>query len=989
MVIARRNVGTTGLETTLNLCEKLRKSQKQAQVDCYGTIFDAFLHKSNRKYGLFPVQVPDDDDPRSWSLISLRDILQQENQLFPLPYRDRLELAVIISSSVLQLHDTPWVTSILSSRNIFFLKKQQSCHFPAYGHPFLIKSLPNEQRNYPPTPVESGQEQGRGPGHTSMSGRNPTLLSLGFLLIELILGKPFDTLRTPSPGEQDRVGDRVGGQLVSDYITAQGVLDKVRIASSNYGTAVMRGGGTVREGLGECVTGTRSRHVSQHCQSCAGFDWDELQSSPYDTFLAKPLELARSAAEGCISCCVLSAAVTHCYPDVKKSPQEFKLAFHGLDGPMRWNVVYPGVRRQDIDKDPKFIELYSSGDSQSPWPLVGPANDVQYNLAGAITQTKAWIDICHTEHPRCAIAQRETPLPKRLVRISKSASPNTDNQSSKSPIKASLYEPPSGSVGTYVSLSHCWGTKQIITLKSENLNQFKNEIPWPALSKTFQDALTFAWLMDIPFVWIDSLCIIQNSKADWETEAMKMAAYYSNAHFTIAATGSKDGAGGLFRPIPPEQSAMHFDIPTTSTQSSNNNNNNTCRRISARIPLPHHLDMTYRTNDTTATTTADNSMTHTFPLLSRGWVYQERILSRRFLHFGPRELHWECHATTLCQCGGMAAALDLNPFGKSWANEQLNFALEEDTNTSGRQRQQKLLRTDERALAWIRHVRNLTELDFTYLSDRLPALAGMATMMRAVGQQGRYLAGLWEEGLVLWLAWRGGVGSRRVDGLEGVVPSWSWASVSGEVDYGIVEGYYDGTGPWGERGYGFMLCVREARVLGVRCVPDPPVMSGRLEGGRITLAGEGAAGTVRYYHKVGDGGLQEQFCLTVDAVEGTVADAASYHWPFQCDDDGAKVGAELDGKKVLIFDLLSFETVDAQDQGPRWERVKLVLRPVDGVAGTYRRVALLFTKDDYYTPRELWKEPDRRRWWERDEKSRGLFLAEFRRAASEHVVHLV
>lgn len=54
--------------------------------------------------------------------------------------------------------------------------------------------------------------------------------------------------------------------------------------------------------------------------------------------------------------------------------------------------------------------------------------------------------------------------------------------------------------------------------------------------------------MNIRYIWIDALCIIQNDKIDWQQESAKMGEYYSKAYLTIAASNAKDTSVGLYSP---------------------------------------------------------------------------------------------------------------------------------------------------------------------------------------------------------------------------------------------------------------------------------------------------------------------------------------------------------------------------------------------------------------------------------------------------------
>ena len=66
------------------------------------------------------------------------------------------------------------------------------------------------------------------------------------------------------------------------------------------------------------------------------------------------------------------------------------------------------------------------------------------------------------------------------------------------------------------------------------------------MTKTSQDAITLTRQLNIQYIWIDSLCVIQDDESDWPTEATKMAGIYANTELVISAASSSDGTGGLF-----------------------------------------------------------------------------------------------------------------------------------------------------------------------------------------------------------------------------------------------------------------------------------------------------------------------------------------------------------------------------------------------------------------------------------------------------------
>ena len=103
----------------------------------------------------------------------------------------------------------------------------------------------------------------------------------------------------------------------------------------------------------------------------------------------------------------------------------------------------------------------------------------------------------------------------------------------------------------YVALSHCWGKLEFPKLEVKNYNEFADGYNVAKLPKTFQEAMQVTAFLGINYIWIDSLCIIQDSPLDWNYEAARMADVYTDAYCTIAALAAWDGSEGLFRPQNP------------------------------------------------------------------------------------------------------------------------------------------------------------------------------------------------------------------------------------------------------------------------------------------------------------------------------------------------------------------------------------------------------------------------------------------------------
>lgn len=110
-----------------------------------------------------------------------------------------------------------------------------------------------------------------------------------------------------------------------------------------------------------------------------------------------------------------------------------------------------------------------------------------------------------------------------------------------------LYET-QGEKNLYVTLSHCWGTEtgSLIQSTKSNYNDRKQGIAWSQLPATFQDAINITRALNIRYLWVDSLCIIQGDVLDWEEQSALMAGIYSNCYVNLAATHAPNATGGLF-----------------------------------------------------------------------------------------------------------------------------------------------------------------------------------------------------------------------------------------------------------------------------------------------------------------------------------------------------------------------------------------------------------------------------------------------------------
>lgn len=105
----------------------------------------------------------------------------------------------------------------------------------------------------------------------------------------------------------------------------------------------------------------------------------------------------------------------------------------------------------------------------------------------------------------------------------------------------------------YVSLSHCWGKVPFFTLTQDKLQRLEQSIPMQQLPMAFQDAIRITYDLGFRYIWIDSLCIIQDSRDDWHKESLAMGRVYLNSVLNLAATGYQNGQEGLLRFTEPRE----------------------------------------------------------------------------------------------------------------------------------------------------------------------------------------------------------------------------------------------------------------------------------------------------------------------------------------------------------------------------------------------------------------------------------------------------
>lgn len=282
-----------------------------------------------------------------------------------------------------------------------------------------------------------------------------------------------------------------------------------------------------------------------------------------------------------------------------------------------------------------------------------------------------------------------------------------------------------------MTLSHCWGGVVPLRLLHENYNKFLTEIEFSEIPKTFQDAIDATRRLSVQYLWIDSLCIIQDSREDWLHESAKMHHIYQNSYLNLMAAASSNSHGGLYYTSKYPFLSIPFLVP---------------------LGDPHEPKLAWYPH-----MTAKRENLKDLTLFTRGWVMQERVLARRNLIFG-KEIHWECHDSSGSEDFPVGSALE----------KRLHTVVGE-TDASRRS-------------VWQNIVKDYSRLSLTFASDRLVAIAGMAAELGSIWDGGvQYHAGLWSLHLRSNLLWYSMQPSILAN--DFIAPSWSWASVSAPIHW--------------------------------------------------------------------------------------------------------------------------------------------------------------------------------------------------------------
>ncbi|KAH6714971.1 heterokaryon incompatibility protein-domain-containing protein, partial [Leptodontidium sp. MPI-SDFR-AT-0119] len=351
---------------------------------------------------------------------------------------------------------------------------------------------------------------------------------------------------------------------------------------------------------------------------------------------------------------------------------------------------------------------------------------------GVIEIARGWLARCLQEHSSCLSPSRSQNLPNgQPIRLVQVDVPEKDHIQlvQTSDVRRQV---------EYIALSYCWGGDQLGKTFRSNIGRRRRPFSLFGQAKAVRDAVLVTRSLGLSYLWIDSLCIIQDDEKDLATELSRMGDIYETAALTLSAAKSRTSAEGFL----------------TSS--------NTCgyRCPDGQVGLIQLQD--------------PKEHIYPEPIHRRCWTLQEHLLSSRVLVFGDTGLRWRCRMA--------------NWFDGPWGESDFKLEYVEKSCVLTNPAWDNVFSHDSHgATRVLREWRYLIESSYTQRhvtnpADRLPAISALAARFNRV-IPGRYLAGMWEAILpleLLWEAWHHRPDHWPAVGCDQMLPfpSWSWASMA-------------------------------------------------------------------------------------------------------------------------------------------------------------------------------------------------------------------
>ncbi|KAK7177874.1 heterokaryon incompatibility protein [Paraphaeosphaeria sporulosa] len=418
------------------------------------------------------------------------------------------------------------------------------------------------------------------------------------------------------------------------------------------------------------------------------------------------------------------------------------------------------VRKGNFN-DGETIQITASEGSLYGLRNMVPLNSIEPASSPSIyRKLREWVTNCVSEHNECRRHPKEssdhsTP-PTRVIDVGL-----TNDAVARPRLVAT-----NGISVCYVALSHRWAGTNPLKTKFDNLQSHQEELPWESIAPTFRDAIIVTRQLGFRYLWIDSLCIIQDDEEEWKRESRIMGDIFSGACVTIAAVDSVDenglDHGMLLRHKDPLAVTVRLPFDRRPLSALSHKIFGVTERVYIwkykwLAGMSSTNDTTYEQNTITLRPriTSLHQRVKRSQWYKRGWILQERLLARRIIYFMKEKVYWSCFSETQEEEGGdPRVAIRTSLFSTS------------ARNSSHR---------------WRTILSEYVRCHITLNSDRLVAVEGISRILETSFSL-KVHAGISDEETAESLLWY-----TKPEPLEKFsdfhAPSWTWASLDGIISF--------------------------------------------------------------------------------------------------------------------------------------------------------------------------------------------------------------
>ena len=465
-------------------------------------------------------------------------------------------------------------------------------------------------------------------------------------------------------------------------------------------------------------------------------------------------QIVASAETGCSWCAFLISALpspdSHEWPGSWAPTTDLSVVLE--EACVMDNASPPGFNHCQIDFGSEGsardwhveLDLFVDKIDEPAMPVTARSLQTELNSPEAYSQIGRWLDQCK-EHKDCGAISSTTSLPSRLIEVAPADTLGNPCLQSTESLQ-----------GPYLALSYCWGSKQSYVLTTKNIDMLRKKLDVDLLPQTILDAIEVTKTLGFKYLWVDALCIMQDStepaaREDMNRELAKMDQVYKNAIMTIVAACAPSATDGFLKRRPPGP-RRHFDIP--------------CRLDAGRFFVPHIYE--HKMYDDISE-----------PINARAWTFQEQLLSTRLLIYASHTLQWQCRTMT-CNNGGSYHSPNPSAAPRLPSPAML---LSKGTGGESERGQHDLVIPHFILQHWLSIIAAFSRRNISFPGDKLPAFSALAASYYPIFGPD-YRAGIWVKSSVQQLCWCSP--SRTLFFTRPThyrAPSWSWAALDGPIHF--------------------------------------------------------------------------------------------------------------------------------------------------------------------------------------------------------------